>query len=131
MSEDEETEKYKEILYKGFAYSSEQFDKAMLYVSAGALGVSITFIEKIVPLDKAHNKWLLLLSWILEVVTILLFTLNHYLSFKAFNNEIVQLYVEKKKQKTNDRLVKWLNLAMIVSLPLGLISFIIFIFINI
>lgn len=122
------TEKHIEQLYKGYTYSSEQFDKAILFVSSGILGISITFIEKIVSLSTSHCNWLLLLSWLLEAATIALFTINHYVSIQSFNKAIADAY---KTTINESKSVKYLNLTSIVTLTLGLILLIIFIFINI
>ena len=122
------TEKHIEQLYKGFIYSSEQFDKAILFVSLGTLGISITFIEKIVVLSNSQHNWLLLLSWLLEATTIALFTINHYVSIQSFNKAIADAY---KTKNVESKSVKYLNLKSIVTLKLGLILLIIFIFINI
>jgi hypothetical protein len=130
MSEDKEDEKYLEILNKAYFYSTEQFDKAVLFVSSGALALSITFIEKIVPLETAHWKLLLLISWLGEALTILLFTVNHYLSKKALNNRIKNYYKDKR-DRNYDLIVKRLNFISIVTLGIGLIFLVIFIFKNI
>jgi hypothetical protein len=122
-------EKHLELLNKGFIYSTEQFDKAILYVSSGTLAVTFTFLEKFINLGAAGFKYLLLTCWFFEAVTILLFTINHYLSKKAFNNELQQFYYRRKKE--NDGYVKKINVAMIVTLILGLLSFILFLFFNI
>ncbi|MFO0477636.1 MAG: hypothetical protein ACK50L_02480 [Bacteroidota bacterium] len=122
------TEQHIEQLYKGYTYSSEQFDKAILFVSSGILGISITFIEKIVLLSSSQHNWLLLLSWLLEATTIALFTINHYVSVQSFNKAIKNAYNETGIESKS---IKYLNLASIITLILGLILLIIFIFINI
>lgn len=43
---------------------SRSFDKAILTLAAGALGLSITFVDKIAPLPQATTLWLLVVSWI-------------------------------------------------------------------
>ena len=127
---EEEDKEYIETLTKGFFYSTEQFDKAVLFVSSGALAISMTFIEKIVPLKDAHCKQVLVFSWLFEALTILLFTINHYISKKAFNKRL-ENYFRDKQNKEYDWLVKRINGATIFSLAIGLILLIIFIYINI
>jgi len=130
MSEDKHSDKHLEQLYKAYFYSSEQFDKAMLFVASGALAISITFIEKIVHLETAQWKLLLFLSWIAEALTILLYTINHYISIKALNNKIKNYEIDKK-DKNYDLAVKRLNVCSIVSLGIGLTFLVIFVFKNI
>ena len=122
------TEQHIDQLYKGYTYSSAQFDKAILFVSSGILGISITFIEKIALLSTSQHNWLLLLSWLLEATTIALFTINHYVSVQSFNKAIKNAYNETGFESKS---IKYLNLASIITLILGLILLIIFIFINI
>ena len=85
--------------------------------------------EKIVPLDTSNYKELLLLSWILEAITIILFTINHYISILSFNDEIKKFYHESHNKKAIT--VQNINVISIVTLLAGLISLILFIFLNI
>lgn len=126
---DKEENKYLDQLYKGYSYSNEQFDKAILFVSSGSLAISITFIEKIVPLTNSNCKTLLLLSWVFEAITIILFTINHYLSMSSFNHEIKKYFKESHNKKAIT--VRNINVASIITLLAGLFCLIIFIFINI
>ena len=121
--------KYLDQLYKGYFYSSEQFDKAILFVSSGSLVLSISFIEKIVPLAISSCKMLLLLSWIFEAITIILFTINHYLSILSFDHEIKKYFKQSHNKKAIT--VQNINVASIITLLSGLFCLIIFIFINI
>ena len=124
-----ENNKYLDQLYRGYSYSNEQFDKAILFVSSGALALSISFIEKIVPISTSHCKTLLLLSWVFEAITIILFTINHYLSMLSFNHEIKKFFQESHNKKAIT--VQNINVASIITLLVGLFCLIIFIFINI
>jgi hypothetical protein len=130
MSDNSTDNKHLEILYKGYNYSSEQFDKAILFVSSGSLVLSTTFIEKIVPLNTSICKEWLLFSWILEAITIILFTVNHYISMIAFNKSIKNVN-ESTVINLHAKAVTKINITSIVTLLGGLISLIIFIYINI
>ncbi|HEX2921871.1 MAG TPA: hypothetical protein VHO50_11975 [Bacteroidales bacterium] len=35
--------------YQALKYSNEQFDKNVLFIASGALGISFAFIEKVIP----------------------------------------------------------------------------------
>ena len=60
--------------------SQSDFEKNLVYLSAGALTLSIGFIEKIVSLENASSNWLLITSWILLALTLLLNLASHLIS---------------------------------------------------
>lgn len=128
----EEKNTYLEQLNKAYIESSSQFDKQILFIASGALGISLAFIKDIVKLDIATNKNLLLLSWIFFGAVILICILSHYTSLKAINFKIENLYQKKDKtSKLFDFFTKLFNILMIVFLATGLILLFVFIGINI
>lgn len=60
--------------------SENDFEKNLVYLSAGALTLSIGFIEKLVPLDKATGTCLIIISWCLLAATLLLNLATHLIS---------------------------------------------------
>ena len=53
--------------------SQELFEKQLSFVSAGALGVSMFLIEKVVKnLSNAHHKWMIIICWALLGFTLIL-----------------------------------------------------------
>ena len=123
---------YLEQLNKAYIQSSAQFDKQVLFIASGALGVSLAFIKDIVKLEIATNKPLLLLAWISFGTVILICILSHYTSLKAINFKIE--HVHQKTDKTSKRFdffTKLFNILMIVILAAGLILLNVFIGINI
>lgn len=128
----EEKDTYLEQLNKAYIESSSQFDKQILFIASGALGISLAFIKDIVKLDIATSKNLLLLSWIFFGAVILICILSHYTSLKAINFKIENLYQKKDKtSKLFDFFTKLFNILMIVFLATGLILLFVFIGINI
>lgn len=128
----EEKDPYLEQLNKAFIESSSQFDKQVLFVASGALGISLAFIKDIVTLNIATYKSLLILSWISFGAVIIFCIMSHYTSLKAINFKIENIY--QKKDKTSKRFnlfTKGLNFLMIIFLTLGLVLLNIFIGINI
>ncbi len=128
----EEKKSYLEQLNKIFVESSSQFDKQVLYVASGALGISLAFIKDIVHLDCATNKVLILLSWISFGAVILFCVLSHFTSLKAAKSLIEN--IEKESDNTSksfDCLTQLLNILMILFLATGLILLFVFIGINI
>lgn len=60
--------------------SEDDFEKKITYISAGSLAISLTFIEKIVPLKDSTEIWLLICSWIFLAFTLLLNLLSNLYS---------------------------------------------------
>lgn len=58
------SEEYIKAKYQALSYGNEQFDKNVLFIASGALGISFGFIEKVIPnLDTALSTNILILSW--------------------------------------------------------------------
>lgn len=131
-SHEEDNKAFLEQLNKAYFESSSQFDKQVLFIASGALGISLAFVKDIVKLDKSVYKSTLLLSWIFFGIVILISIISHYTSLKAINSKIENINViEDKESKKFNNYTKWFNILMIVFLSLGLIFLNIFIGINI
>jgi hypothetical protein len=128
----DEKDPYLEQLNKAYIESSSQFDKQVLFIASGALGISLAFIKDIVKLDIATNKVLLLLAWIFFGAVILICILSHYTSLKAINHRIENLYQKRDKiSKRFDCWTRMFNILMMLFLATGLILLFVFIGINI
>lgn len=75
-------EKDRDKIQDAINESQSDFEKNLVYLSAGALTLSMGFIEKIIPFDKASNKWLLITSWTLLASTLLLNLASHLISVR-------------------------------------------------
>lgn len=128
MEQEQVDDKHWEHLFEAYKESSTQFDKNILYISSGALGLSMTFLSDVVDLPNATCKVLLTISWVVLTLTILISLVSHYLSMKALNLEMKNLYLDVKNKM--DKWVKGLNISMLVTLPLGILFLVIFISIN-
>jgi C4-dicarboxylate transporter len=128
----EEDSKQWDNLFVSYLESNRQFDKNTLYISSGALGLSISFISDIVKLTDASYKWILGTSWTVLTIVILFSLMSHYFSMKAINSKMENLHKEKdeKSEKLN-KYVRLLNLLMLIGLPIGIISLVVFIILNI
>jgi hypothetical protein len=128
----DEDKEYWQQLNKAYIESSSQFDKQVLFLASGALGLSFVFIKDIVKLNEAANKWLLILSWALFGTVILLSIISHYTSLKAINKKIRSMNNEEEsKSQILDSFTKWFNILMIIFLASGLSFLTIFVGINI
>lgn len=117
--------------------SEDDYEKYITLISSGALGLSITFIEKIVPLNSAIYKWILILGWILLTITLFVSLLSHFFSRKYsektiedVDNDLEYESISKNITKRNNYL-EYFNFSTITTLFLGIISIVIFVSINI
>ena|SRR5690554_6594684 len=62
--------------------SQSDFEKNLVYLSAGALTLSMGFIEKIIPISESSAKPLIVTSWILLAATLLLNLATHLISVR-------------------------------------------------
>ena len=124
-------DEYLSTLYKAYDYCVIQYEKNILYLSSGALGVSMAFIEKIVPLQTAISTCYLITSWYLLATTMLISLLSTFLSFRAIAKHIKNYSPdnkdnEERRQRLN-RILRFLNLVMMFGLFAGIIFLITFI----
>lgn len=129
---EETDDKYLDKIYEAYFESAKQFDKHILFIASGALGISFSFIKDIVNLNDAICNSILIISWIDLALVILLSLLSHYISKQALNEKLKLFYHAKqtKADKLNN-IVKYLNISMIIMLVLGIILLVTFVGINI
>jgi hypothetical protein len=76
--------------------TSGRYDKALLTITSGAIGVSLLFIEKIAPHPNPATIWELKLAWIGLCLSLVLQLLSTYLSPMACRQAIKLLDKEHK-----------------------------------
>jgi hypothetical protein len=119
--------------------NSEQFDKAILTLSSGGLGLSIAIIQFIVPLSEASCFLLLWASWFLFGLAIVTTVVSFMTTKEAINETryyAYQYYMEYKEEYAEkispySRLTYNLNKASGVLFILAIISIVAFVSINI
>jgi hypothetical protein len=121
--------------YQALSYGNVQFDKSVLYIASGALGVSFGFIEKIIPsLADAANKTYLIVSWYCFAGVIFLSLVAHFISMMAIRwaivNDDADAFIYNKISRNWNYLIRILNIVMITGLLLGIILLIKFVNIN-
>ena len=134
-------EEYRQSLYVQKAKSDDLFEKAITFISSGALGLTLTFHDKIVPVENAIWIVLIAVGWFLLVATLFLNLVSHYKSSKSTDYTIdeidsiidYQLSYEdfRKKLTKRNKQIDRLNLASIVLLGVGLLVIIMYVSINI
>lgn len=115
--------------------SNEYFEKQLNYISAGALGLSMVIVEKLIKdLGLSENKWMLFLSWALLGLTLISNLVSHVFTSKWHNKTLSEIDEEKynyiKARKRNKYINRW-NFGSIVLLLSGLVFQILFLMINI
>jgi hypothetical protein len=114
---------HRKWLVSAYEGATQWFDKAIMTLSGGALGVSIAFIHDVAP--KPEHKWLLGVAWILFALSLLLILISFLTSQRAILDMIRQIDEDVEKVvrgKATDRL----NRAAAGSFVLGAIFLVIF-----
>ena len=135
FDENKDIEKIRDEFRKSIDNAENDFEKKITQISAGALALSITFIDKIVDLSNANYLWILITGWILLGFTLSLNLFNTLFSRKEnlkslneydeiilnkdSNSEILSKNIEKR-----NNLIIFLDYLSLTTLILG-ISFII------
>lgn len=126
MSDD----KYTDEQYEALNYSYQQFDKNVLFIASGALGISFAFIEKIVPnLTQAKEKCLLIDSWYFFAGVIFISLVAHFISSQSIRWAIKNC--NKKRYGRTMKKLNWviriINMTMIVGILVGIVLLILFV----
>lgn len=113
--------------------SLQQFDKTILTLAAAALGLSISFIDKIAPKPIPGTICYLIISWGCFCLSILLTLISFLTSYYACQKQIEILFEQNNKQGKNiySNVTMWLNYISIAFFMLGVIFLIIFSILNI
>ncbi|WP_144888641.1 hypothetical protein [Lacibacter cauensis] len=127
-------EKERELLANIKDKSDDDYEKNITYIAAGTLVLSMTFIEKIVTLNKSNSIWILIFSWSVLVLTLLTNLISHQLSSLFHENTINEYDESNPKMLTNiksrNRIIRRINWSTTFGLTLGLILLVIFCSIN-
>jgi hypothetical protein len=124
----------RETFQKAIENSENDFEKNLTYISAGALGLSLAFIEKIVSLENADHSYFLVIGWTLLTITLGLNLVSHLISkhfIKISRDEFdkkdrtVILKIKKRNGKID--CINWITVALLI---LGISSIVIFSSIN-
>lgn len=134
-------EQYKIELLKVYDKSQENFEKQLSYISAGGLGLSMAFIDKIVKnITHSSCKILLPFSWTLLGLALIVNLMSHLISsrftYNTINeidnsiNGIAENSYNYKKAISRNKIISKINLSCIISLLLGVICLILFVTYN-
>lgn len=132
---DESLKEYQAELKLLIQKSHDSFEKQINYISAGALGISMLFIEKVVKdISSSKCNSILIFSWSFFALTLLSNLLSHIYTSNSHDKTLSEIYSEayddKKAGSRNSNIKIW-NIISIILLLLGIIFQIIFISLNI
>lgn len=133
-------EEYRDLLYQQKSRSDDHFEKAITFITSGALGLTLTFHDKIVPFSTAICVYAIAIGWTLLVATLFVNLYSHYQSSKSTDatiddvDELINYKLTyngfRKKLNKRNNIINHLNKASIYLLGTGLISIIIYVSIN-
>ena len=93
-----EVSKYRELLESIAGDSQSSYDKAVLALSSGSLGVSFAFVTNFIKEEKIESSYLLLTSWVFWIFSVTAVLYSYYFSNKALNVAINQRDEQIDKQ---------------------------------
>lgn len=120
---------YIKDLYTDFRYGIEKFDTQALYLSSGALAISLTFLKDIVPINEAVCLILYYIALILFGLTILIGFVAHYISSRQIMARIKKIEQNDFNVQDNDW-ISLINKTIIATLVIGIGLLITFTMIN-
>jgi|SRR5699024_190825 len=109
-------------------YAEEEFDKLVIYLSSGGLVLTVGFVRDIVNVSSSSYSELLIITWIAFTISLITILISHRTSLKSIDLELNDRIQESDSW---DIFTGWLNWSGMVAFMLGVISFLIFILINI
>lgn len=126
---------YEESPFQSAIDASEAlFEKHLLHVSSGALGLSLLFAEKLTPTDSIIAPHFLIIGWVFLAFSLLLNLASHLiavnfmrkseLEFMAEHDDMRPNHIKRNKQLTG---FNWLSIILLV---LGVASILVFASIN-
>lgn len=107
--------RYRTQLVEAELASQIAFDRTLLTLSGGALGLSLTFADRFIGSDVAHASGWLWASWVLWALSLSVMLVSHYVSTLAMRRAITLLDHGRTPDQTAggayDRLIKIMNPA--------------------
>jgi hypothetical protein len=100
-------------LEKTYEQSQNDFEKQLSYISVGALGLTITFFDKIVPVkSETVAIWLIITAWSALALSLLINLFSHQLASVFLYKTMKEINDENENYKTRlsrDRIIQLLN----------------------
>lgn len=107
--------------------ATDSFDRAVMTLSAGALGISLAFIHDVAP--KPRHTWVLGCAWFSFALSLLVILLSFLSSERAIVKMVAQLD-ENAEDIPRGRLTDLLNWFSAGAFVLGVVLLVIFAWLN-
>ena len=126
---------YRNSVSENKSKSQDDFEKYINLLASGGIVLSITFLEKIITVDKTICKALYVIGLVLLIVTLLSNLYSHHKSIKDSDSTIQEIDEEKYDDVftnigSRNKSINCLNVISIWSLIIGIISILTFVSIN-
>ena len=130
MDDEEEkvnTTSYRDMLQKLEQESQKSYDKTVLTLSGGALGVSFAFVKDIIGDSPVVCNIALTLAWVIWGFSVACVLFSFFFSQRALKKAVYQLDAGNIPGNYFDKVTSFLNVAGGVLFLLGLISMVVFV----
>jgi hypothetical protein len=127
---------FRNSVYETKSKSQDDFEKYINIIASGGLALTIAFFDKIVDINNAICKVLIITGWIMLIITLLSNLISHFLSIK-FSQKTIDEINKKEYDKvfenvgTRNKYLNYLNITSITTLILGITLIITFVTKNI
>lgn len=118
---------YRKLLQELENKAQDQYDKTVILLSTGALGISFTFLKEIVNLDTAVMIQFLIGSWICWALSTTSVLYSFYSSKKAMTKAIEDFDNDIEDNNNSDKWTTVLNFWSGSFFVIGLIFIIVFV----
>jgi hypothetical protein len=127
----ERLDEYRKMLLEAEQKMQSSYDKAVMTLSGGALGISLAFIRDIADKTLLKSTGWLLISWVLWGLSVTFILTSFFTSSWAFRRAIHQtdeksIYIEPAGGFLN-RITSWLNFLAGLLFFLGVIAIVVFV----
>ena len=92
---EENLREYRELLITAEQKAQEDFDKTVLALSGGALGISFAFVKDIVGTQPWEQSWALLVAWTAWTISVACVLASYYFSQQSLRHGIKQVDAEE------------------------------------
>ena len=132
---DDDLKKYRDSLLETLRFLNESYDKMLIMLSGGALGLSITFLKDVISLANVKHPELLLFSWLALIISLAAVLGRVLFGIEAYRKAVTQVddgsIYNAKPGGIYSVLTKGLYILSASSLLTGLVLIAIFSYVNI
>ena len=131
---------FRELYQQAINKSEDDFEKNIIYLSSGALGLTLIFIEKIVSPYNSVYLFFLILGWSLLTITLAVNLASHLISkkfiqksqidFDDYINEALDYEKLDKNITSRNKKIDWINWISLALFILGILSIVLFTSLN-